>query len=177
MFFFFQAEDGIRDRDVTGVQTCALPISSALDILLTQQISAQGMGSDAFGGTIFATAGGLLSLGALIDLHGGSNGGGGFLGAQAGREVRALAEVDADGDGGGVFLSTAVDALAGAVVAGPVTVSGNVHAGGDLLGGQMALGACDVDLAAGAVFASSGAQARNVFRASGQMTIDGALSA
>src|SRR5437773_5113739 len=27
-FFFFQAEDGIRDRDVTGVQTCALPISS-----------------------------------------------------------------------------------------------------------------------------------------------------
>src|SRR5437773_9485470 len=24
---FFQAEDGIRDRDVTGVQTCALPIS------------------------------------------------------------------------------------------------------------------------------------------------------
>src|SRR5207248_8596695 len=28
-FFFFQAEDGIRDRTVTGVQTCALPISSA----------------------------------------------------------------------------------------------------------------------------------------------------
>src|SRR3989442_5099395 len=26
--FFFQAEDGIRDADVTGVQTCALPISS-----------------------------------------------------------------------------------------------------------------------------------------------------
>src|SRR5690554_7688247 len=26
-FFFFQAEDGIRDADVTGVQTCALPIS------------------------------------------------------------------------------------------------------------------------------------------------------
>src|SRR5438067_4354669 len=28
-FFFFQAEDGIRDRNVTGVQTCALPIFSA----------------------------------------------------------------------------------------------------------------------------------------------------
>src|SRR3989442_4616123 len=28
-FFFFQAEDGIRDADVTGVQTCALPISSS----------------------------------------------------------------------------------------------------------------------------------------------------
>src|SRR5882762_6990113 len=26
-FFFFQAEDGIRDSSVTGVQTCALPIS------------------------------------------------------------------------------------------------------------------------------------------------------
>src|SRR5699024_11474562 len=28
IFFLFQAEDGIRDRNVTGVQTCALPISS-----------------------------------------------------------------------------------------------------------------------------------------------------
>src|SRR5439155_4445082 len=28
-FFFFQAEDGIRDGHVTGVQTCALPISLA----------------------------------------------------------------------------------------------------------------------------------------------------
>src|SRR2546421_9348798 len=27
IFFFFQAEDGIRDLIVTGVQTCALPIS------------------------------------------------------------------------------------------------------------------------------------------------------
>src|SRR2546427_952438 len=30
-FFFFQAEDGIRDLTVTGVQTCALPISSVED--------------------------------------------------------------------------------------------------------------------------------------------------
>src|SRR5690349_24060795 len=28
LFFFFQAEDGIRDLYVTGVQTCALPICS-----------------------------------------------------------------------------------------------------------------------------------------------------
>src|SRR5699024_11933090 len=28
IYFFFQAEDGIRDRNVTGVQTCALPILS-----------------------------------------------------------------------------------------------------------------------------------------------------
>src|SRR5207248_4137872 len=32
--FFFQAEDGIRDRTVTGVQTCALPIFS-IDISQT----------------------------------------------------------------------------------------------------------------------------------------------
>src|SRR2546430_11017107 len=31
VFFFFQAEDGIRDLTVTGVQTCALPIWRAGD--------------------------------------------------------------------------------------------------------------------------------------------------
>src|SRR5688500_20316792 len=30
MLFFFQAEDGIRDYKVTGVQTCALPISNLI---------------------------------------------------------------------------------------------------------------------------------------------------
>src|SRR5438034_8095035 len=30
-YFFFQAEDGIRDHCVTGVQTCALPISAGSD--------------------------------------------------------------------------------------------------------------------------------------------------
>src|SRR5207245_7370935 len=30
VFFFFQAEDGIRDATVTGVQTCALPISNSM---------------------------------------------------------------------------------------------------------------------------------------------------
>src|SRR5690606_39749404 len=30
VFFFFQAEDGIRDFHVTGVQTCALPISARI---------------------------------------------------------------------------------------------------------------------------------------------------
>src|SRR5256886_14618872 len=33
MCFFFQAEDGIRDLTVTGVQTCALPISTSRDAL------------------------------------------------------------------------------------------------------------------------------------------------
>src|SRR5690349_21985285 len=32
-FFFFQAEDGIRDLYVTGVQTCALPISCEIPLL------------------------------------------------------------------------------------------------------------------------------------------------
>src|SRR5256885_2882853 len=31
--FFFQAEDGIRDYKVTGVQTCALPIYSAVKVV------------------------------------------------------------------------------------------------------------------------------------------------
>src|SRR2546422_5801744 len=39
-FFFFQAEDGIRDVAVTGVQTCALPISILLLPLTTTTIKA-----------------------------------------------------------------------------------------------------------------------------------------
>src|SRR5260221_2998677 len=45
-FFFFQAEDGIRDHCVTGVQTCALPIyqiqfvSSALMLPMTARFAA-----------------------------------------------------------------------------------------------------------------------------------------
>ena len=35
MFFFFQAEDGIRDYDVTGVQTCALPICGLMSGMAT----------------------------------------------------------------------------------------------------------------------------------------------
>src|SRR2546430_4449058 len=39
--FFFQAEDGIRDLTVTGVQTCALPISSRDDDLVVELLRAQ----------------------------------------------------------------------------------------------------------------------------------------
>src|SRR6266566_7621204 len=35
-FFFFQAEDGIRDYKVTGVQTCALPISPSWEYGLAE---------------------------------------------------------------------------------------------------------------------------------------------
>src|SRR5699024_11357521 len=37
--FFFQAEDGIRDRNVTGVQTCALPILDPIP-LSTESVTA-----------------------------------------------------------------------------------------------------------------------------------------
>src|SRR6266516_6626027 len=40
ILFFFQAEDGIRDRTVTGVQTCALPIWFAKR--LSQEIEKRG---------------------------------------------------------------------------------------------------------------------------------------
>src|SRR2546426_5761604 len=37
-FFFFQAEDGIRDYKVTGVQTCALPISTPAGASLASEV-------------------------------------------------------------------------------------------------------------------------------------------
>src|SRR5256885_6850980 len=47
MFFFFQAEDGIRDYKVTGVQTCALPIYGqavgVLGIGVAQHLVAQAL--------------------------------------------------------------------------------------------------------------------------------------
>src|SRR2546422_6341836 len=39
-FFFFQAEDGIRDVAVTGVQTCALPILPLLPALVAVMVAA-----------------------------------------------------------------------------------------------------------------------------------------
>src|SRR5687767_15908996 len=42
-YFFFQAEDGIRDKLVTGVQTCALPISF---LLQTEELDGQVVKSD-----------------------------------------------------------------------------------------------------------------------------------
>src|SRR3712207_8365960 len=47
-FFFFQAEDGIRDIGVTGVQTCALPIllaGYAYALALTRWLSARAQGA------------------------------------------------------------------------------------------------------------------------------------
>src|SRR5699024_232621 len=57
-FFFFQAEDGIRDRNVTGVQTCALPI------LLEQRVGLLLQNYDAY----LKTAGGVKLNEPAIDL-------------------------------------------------------------------------------------------------------------
>src|SRR3989454_8225564 len=45
-FFFFQAEDGIRDYKVTGVQTCALPISTELHEKVTLAADAGNVRSE-----------------------------------------------------------------------------------------------------------------------------------
>src|SRR5258707_1277700 len=49
-FFFFQAEDGIRDIGVTGVQTCALPISRITVIRGEGQVTAGGQTYDVHAG-------------------------------------------------------------------------------------------------------------------------------
>src|SRR5256885_12567867 len=43
LFFFFQAEDGIRDYKVTGVQTCALPISPPGQPVPSRRIAQHGI--------------------------------------------------------------------------------------------------------------------------------------
>src|SRR5437870_10762206 len=48
VYFFFQAEDGIRDGHVTGVQTCALPISE-----LARRVIEQIMARRPPAGTLF----------------------------------------------------------------------------------------------------------------------------
>src|SRR5207237_2005399 len=62
--FFFQAEDGIRDSSVTGVQTCALPILRAADYVLVPDLvnknaNAGGKGLGAVGGFLGHRLGGL----------------------------------------------------------------------------------------------------------------------
>src|SRR2546430_6611040 len=44
LFFFFQAEDGIRDLTVTGVQTCALPIFINMDLPWNPAVLEQRIG-------------------------------------------------------------------------------------------------------------------------------------
>src|SRR5687767_15607641 len=48
-FFFFQAEDGIRDKLVTGVQTCALPILAGEEQVI---VGRAGALDDTLGGIV-----------------------------------------------------------------------------------------------------------------------------
>src|SRR5258706_9801399 len=58
-FFFFQAEDGIRDWSVTGVQTCALPISArAAGIKLRTNCGAESVVKNTGGGFDLALSNG-----------------------------------------------------------------------------------------------------------------------
>src|SRR2546421_3205959 len=62
-FFFFQAEDGIRDLIVTGVQTCALPIvviNRSYFESLNSHLDNNGFGIEAGGSGVFL-AGGTIS--------------------------------------------------------------------------------------------------------------------
>src|SRR5699024_100682 len=63
VFFFFQAEDGIRDRNVTGVQTCALPISIHKD-----KLDAQDQANMGFMGTL-ATHGSGVGIVVATGMH------------------------------------------------------------------------------------------------------------
>src|SRR5206468_7068151 len=51
VFFFFQAEDGIRDLIVTGVQTCALPISLVRGSLRDREAATNASSSACSGST------------------------------------------------------------------------------------------------------------------------------
>src|SRR5262249_57769369 len=52
-FFFFQAEDGIRYWSVTGVQTCALPISRLADVRVSGGVLAFTLGASLLASLLF----------------------------------------------------------------------------------------------------------------------------
>src|SRR2546422_5078062 len=60
VFFFFQAEDGIRDVAVTGVQTCALPIlAQAVAASVLQSSAVNGQASTGLENAVSVELGGL----------------------------------------------------------------------------------------------------------------------
>src|SRR5205823_11766108 len=65
VFFFFQAEDGIRDKLVTGVQTCALPISGVEALYQRIHSAAKRVCSES--GTLQQTAAGACARKAEAD--------------------------------------------------------------------------------------------------------------
>src|SRR5947207_7367951 len=82
--FFFQAEDGIRDHCVTGVQTCALPISLGPDLFVLTTPppgSVGGIGNAIVGSLIMAGAGTLIGtpIGIMAGIYLGEFGSRGWL--------------------------------------------------------------------------------------------------
>src|SRR5690606_40953855 len=71
-FFFFQAEDGIRDFHVTGVQTCALPISmkAGKEMTFNAFVRATDGQKHDVAWTVDGDAGTTLSGGTSIDTNG-----------------------------------------------------------------------------------------------------------
>src|SRR3989454_5425817 len=102
-FFFFQAEDGIRDYKVTGVQTCALPISLLMNLMVHMDHASEvagaldrdsrEIGKLVDGITRIASQTDLLALNAAIEAARAGQHGLGFR-VVAG-EVRKLAEQSA----------------------------------------------------------------------------------
>src|SRR2546429_1367957 len=68
LFFFFQAEDGIRDVAVTGVQTCALPISRDAVWLMALAIAAGACKKGKAGGPDPAGGGGGAPMGMPVEV-------------------------------------------------------------------------------------------------------------
>src|SRR5690554_7039332 len=66
-YFFFQAEDGIRDADVTGVQTCALPILAGLALNRLIPHTSSLMNRIEFVGNAIFIPFFLISVGMIID--------------------------------------------------------------------------------------------------------------
>src|SRR2546429_8815991 len=97
-FFFFQAEDGIRDVAVTGVQTCALPISYAL-LTSTYDIKGKGEGKKTAGKVIGGAGVGALiggiaggGTGAVIGLPAGAAGGTAIAASKKGEQLQIPSE-------------------------------------------------------------------------------------
>jgi cysteine-rich repeat protein len=150
-------------------------ITAGADLTVTQPISVHGPGTTAGGGFVdLLAAGGVLTIEALIDVHGFTAG---SVTGQAGSEVRARGEINADGQTGEIDLSTI--SITGTQVPGPVTVSGNLHARGPAGGfsGTIALQGCDVTVDATGRLVTAGDGAINRLRSSRQMTVAGQVIA
>src|SRR6266404_6077766 len=126
--FFFQAEDGIRDKLVTGVQTCALPIFPG--IAIGEEIGLRRRAERLAGPFVVGEAGG----------HGG----------ERDRKVRAVAAADADGaEGAGLRTEIGAWRTRIVVVAKQIVekIAGTSHGVG-ILRPAVALGQCEQDRAA-----------------------------